>query len=120
MNWQQMNELDELTYRANALISVVSDGLLSEPCPSSNEDSATVLNLVSEKLERVREIHAEMWEKQREQKTTFNVEEEGEDEDGHQKFTIPSQVLQSRPPLRRPVPPQSEQRLGITYTSHPP
>lgn len=88
MNWEQMNELDELTYRARSLISVVSDGLLSDPCPSSNDDAATVLNLATEKLDRVREIHAEMWEKQREQKPTFKVEEEGEDEDGYQKFTL--------------------------------
>lgn len=89
MNWQQMNELEELTYRANALISVVGDGLLNGVSPSSNEDAVTVLNLVTEKLGRVREIHEEMWEEEKQEKgATFEVEEREEDEDGYQKFTI--------------------------------
>lgn len=66
--WNQMNNLDTLTYEVKAMLEVVSDGLLSDTCPSNGENAGTVIRLVLDKIEEVQAIHEEMWDEQREEK----------------------------------------------------
>jgi len=88
MNWNQMNDLETLTYEAKAMLEVVSDGLLNETCPSNPEDSGTVLRMAVEKIEKVREIHEEMWDEKREAMAREAVADDGdnEDADGDENF----------------------------------
>jgi len=81
MNWNQMNDLETLTYEAKAMLEVVSDGLLNETCPSNPEDSGTVLRMAVEKIEKVREIHEEMWDEKREAMAREAVADDGDNED---------------------------------------
>ena len=85
MNWNQMNELETLTYEAKAMLEVVSDGLLNETCPSNPEDSGTVLRMAVEKIEKVREIHEEMWDEQRKARADAD-DGDNEDADGDENF----------------------------------
>jgi hypothetical protein len=78
MTWNQMNELETLTYEARAMLEVTSDGLSNEPCPSNPEDSAAMIRMVVEKIDKVREIHEEMWRIQRESRADAN---DGDNED---------------------------------------
>jgi len=66
--WAQMNELDTLTYETKAMLEVVSDGLLSEVCPSSGENAGAVIRLALEKIEKIHTIHQEVWDGQRKEK----------------------------------------------------
>ena len=66
--WAQMNELDTLTYETKAMLEVVSDGLLSEVCPSSGENAGAVIRLALEKIEKIHTIHQEVWDGKREEK----------------------------------------------------
>lgn len=66
--WNQMNNLDTLTYEVKAMLEVVSDGLLNDTCPSTGENAGTVIRLVLDKIEEVQAIHEEMWDEQREEK----------------------------------------------------
>lgn len=84
MNWNQMNELETLTYEAKAMLEVVSDGLLNETCPSNPEDSGAVIRMAVEKIEKMREIHEEMWNEQR--KARFADGGDNEDADGDENF----------------------------------
>ena len=87
MTWMQMNDLETLTYDMKALLEVVSDGLLNENCPSNTEDSAAVIRQAVNKLEKVREIHEEMWSEQREaQRNTRADDRTDEDDDGEEDF----------------------------------
>ena len=70
--WNQMNNLDTLTYEVKAMLEVVSDGLLSDTCPSNGENAGTVIRLVLDKIEEVQAIHEEMWDEQREEKCGSN------------------------------------------------
>jgi hypothetical protein len=81
MNWQQMNELETLTYETKAMLEVVSDGLLNECAPSDPEDSAVVLRLAVEKIEKVREIHEELWDEIREAMAREALADDGDNED---------------------------------------
>ena len=81
MNWQQMNNLETLTYETRAMLEVVSDGLLNEPCPSNPEDSAAVLRMALEKIENMRGIHEEIWNEKREAMAREAVADDGDNED---------------------------------------
>lgn len=84
MTWMQMNDLETLTYDMKALLEVVSDGLLNQECPSNPEDSAGVIRQAVNKLEKVREIHEEMWSEQRDAMpggSTWGLDNGGTDED---------------------------------------
>jgi len=81
MNWQQMNNLETLTYETRAMLEVVSDGLLNEPCPSNPEDSAAVLRMALEKIENMRGIHEEIWDEKREAMAREAVADDGDNED---------------------------------------
>ena len=84
MTWTQMNDLETLTYDMKALLEVVSDGLLNQECPSNPEDSAGVIRQAVNKLEKIREIHEEMWSEQREAMpggNTWGLDNGGTDED---------------------------------------
>jgi len=84
MTWTQMNNLETLTYDMKALLEVVSDGLLNQECPSNPEDSAGVIRQAVNKLEKIREIHEEMWSEQREAMpggNTWGLDNGGTDED---------------------------------------
>lgn len=84
MTWTQMNDLETLTYDMKALLEVVSDGLLNQECPSNPEDSAGVIRQAVNKLEKIREIHEEMWSEQREAMpggSTWGLDNGGTDED---------------------------------------
>ena len=84
MTWTQMNDLETLTYDMKALLEVVSDGLLNQECSSNPEDSAGVIRQAVNKLEKIREIHEEMWSEQREAMpggNTWGLDNGGTDED---------------------------------------
>ena len=81
MNWQQMNNLETLTYETRAMLEVVSDGLLNEPCPSNPEDSGAVLRMAVEKIEKMRAIHEEIWDEKREAMAREAVADDGDNED---------------------------------------
>ena len=81
MNWQQMNNLETLTYETRAILEVVSDGLLNEPCPSNPEDSGAVLRMAVEKIEKMRAIHEEIWDEKREAMAREAVADDGDNED---------------------------------------
>lgn len=85
MTWHQMNRLDELTYEAKALLEVTGDGLLNETCPSNPENSASVIRLVKDKVDEIGEIHAEMWNEQREARADANGRD-NEDADSDEGF----------------------------------
>ena len=88
MNWQQLNDLETLTYETRALLEVTSDGLLNDTCPSNPEDSAQVLRMAVEKIEKMREIHEEIWDEKREAMAREAVADDGdnEDADGDENF----------------------------------
>jgi hypothetical protein len=70
-----------------SLLEVVSDGLLNEHCPSSTEDSAVVIRQAIEKLEKIMEIHREMWGEQREAQRNARADDRtDEDDDGEEDF----------------------------------
>ena len=81
MNWQQMNNLETLTYETRAMLEVTSDGLLNDPCPSNPEDSGAVIRMAVEKIGRVREIHEEIWDEKREAMAREAVADDGDNED---------------------------------------
>ena len=81
MNWQQMNDLETLTYETRALLEVVSDGLLHDTCPSNPEDSAAVLRMAVEKIEKVGAIHEELWDEKREAMAREALADDGDNED---------------------------------------
>jgi len=84
MNWNQMNDLETLTYETRAMLEVVSDGLLNEPCPSNPEDSAAVIRMAVEKIEKIREIHEEIWDEKRREAVADDGD--NEDADGDENF----------------------------------
>jgi hypothetical protein len=94
MNWNQLNELETLTYETRALLEVVSDGLLNECAPSDPEDSAVVLRMAGEKIEKMQEIHEEMWDEKREAMAQEAVADDddgdNEDADGDENFDTKS------------------------------
>ena len=81
MNWKQMNELETLTYETKAMLEVTSDGLLNECAPSNPEDSAVMIRMVVEKIEKVREIHEELWDEKREAMAREALADDGDNED---------------------------------------
>lgn len=83
MTWARMDDLETLTYDMKALLEVVSDGLLNQDCPSNPEDSAGVIRQAVYKLEKIREIHEEMWSEQRETRADGGTDE---DADGEEDF----------------------------------
>ena len=85
MTWKQMDALETLTYEARAMLEVVSDGLLGYPCPSNPEDSGAVVRMVVEKIERMQEIHEEMWRIQRESRADADGRD-NEDADSDEGF----------------------------------
>lgn len=84
MTWKQMNDLETLTYETKAMLEVTSDGLLNECAPSNSEDSAAMIRMAVEKIEKVREIHEEMWNEQREARAREAV---ANDDDGDNEAT---------------------------------
>jgi hypothetical protein len=84
MNWNQMNDLETLTYETKAMLEVVSDGLLNEPCPSNPEDSAAVIRMAVEKIEKIRAIHEEIWDEKRREAVADDGD--NEDADGDENF----------------------------------
>ena len=80
MTWYQMNKLDELTYEAKALLGTTQDALSNETCPVNHDHASTVLRMVSERLDEVMNIHAEMWNEQREKKSS-RLQDGGVNED---------------------------------------
>jgi len=88
MNWNQLNDLETLTYETKAMLEVTSDGLLNDTCPSNPEDSAVVLRMAVEKIEKMRWIHEEIWDEIREAKfaDTFADDGDNEDADGDEDF----------------------------------
>jgi len=81
MNWQQMNDLETLTYETGAMLEVVSDGLLHDACPSNPENSAAVIRIAVEKIEKMRAIHEEIWDEKREAMAREAVADDGDNED---------------------------------------
>lgn len=92
MTWHQMNALDTLTYDMKALLEVVSDGLLNQECPSNPEDSAGVIRQAVDKLEKVRGIHEQMWEQQREAKAR-SIDDDGTNEDADEEESFDTKEL---------------------------
>ena len=82
MTWARMDNLETLTYDMKALLEVVSDGLLNQECPSNPEDSAGVIRQAVYKLEKIREIHEEMWSEQRETRADGGTDEDADEEEG--------------------------------------
>lgn len=80
MTWYQMNKLDELTYEAKALLGTTQDALGNECCSIDHDHALVVLRMVSERLDEVMNIHAEMWNEQREKKSS-RLQDGGVDED---------------------------------------
>jgi hypothetical protein len=80
MTWYQMNRLDELTYEAKALLETTQDALGNECCSVSHDHASTVLRMVSERLDEIMNIHAEMWNEQREKKSS-RLQDGGVNED---------------------------------------
>jgi hypothetical protein len=82
-----MNNLETLTYETKAMLEVVSDGMLNECAPSDPEDSAVILRMAGEKIEKMREIHEEMWDEQREamaqEAVTNDDDDDGDNEDAN-------------------------------------
>ena len=102
MTWTQMNDLETLTYDMKALLEVVSDGLLNQECPSNPEDSAGVIRQAVNKLEKIREIHEEMWSEQREAMpggNTWGLDNGGTDEDADEEENFDTEDLFSGIPL---------------------
>lgn len=90
-----MNELEALTYDTKALLEVVSDGLLNQDCPSNLEDSATVIRQAINKLEEVREIHEQMWEKMRKPLADGGADEDAdEEEDSDSEELLPGELFE--------------------------
>jgi len=85
MTWNQMDALETLTYEARAMLEVVSDGLLGYPCQSNPEDSGAVVRMAVEKIERIQEIHEEMWRIQRESRADADGRD-NEDADSDEGF----------------------------------
>jgi hypothetical protein len=79
-----MNALETLTYETKAMLEVTSDGLLNEPCPSNPEDSAAVLRMAVEKIEKIRAIHEEIWDEKRREAVADDGD--NEDADGDENF----------------------------------
>jgi len=81
MNWNQMNDLETLTYETKAMLEVTSDGLLNETGPSNSEDSAVLIRMAVEKIEKMRWIHEEMWDEKREAMAQKALADGGNNED---------------------------------------
>lgn len=81
MNWRQMNDLETLTYETGAMLEVISDGLLHETSPSNPENSAAVIRVAVEKIEKMRAIHEEIWDEKREAMAREAVADDGDNED---------------------------------------
>ena len=81
MTWKQMNDLETLTYETKAMLEVTSDGLLNECAPSNSENSAAMIRMAVEKIEKMEAIHGEMWNEQREARFADTLADGGDNED---------------------------------------
>ena len=81
MNWNQLNDLETLTYETRAMLEVTSDGLLNECAPSNPEDSAVMIRMAVEKIEKMEAIHEELWNEKREAMAREAVADDGDNED---------------------------------------
>lgn len=92
MKWEHLNELEMIAYNTKAMLEVVVDGLSNMDCPSNQDHSATVIRLAIDKLDRLNGVVEEIFEERRREKelpkTTFNVTEKQENDDGTTTFEI--------------------------------
>jgi hypothetical protein len=81
IEWNQLNDLETMSYELQALVDVLQDAVLNETSGFNVDSVATVLSIVSVKASEIKDTVEEIYILNREGKTEEVVFEEEDEQD---------------------------------------
>ena len=81
MDFQNLSEIENLSYEVKGIINVVIDGLNNDVCPTPGDDASVVLGVAREKIERIEQIVEDEYFNRRQVREILEDEEDDEDDD---------------------------------------
>ena len=81
IEWNQLNDLETMSYELQALVDVLQDAVLNETSGFNVDSVATVLSIVSAKASEIKDTVEEIYILNREGKTEEVVFEEEDEQD---------------------------------------